>query len=815
MRQFVKTFPLLALVVIISLAGTAMVEAATGLNPQVKLLWHYYKVTNTCDDAEAYIRHQVEKFYKSDNSIAPKLLRLLYSDCMVNGCDASVLLEGPNSERTAPQNRGLGGFVIIDKIKQVLESRCPGVVSCADILNLAARDAVHMAGAPSYPVFTGRRDGGALNADAVDLPSPSISIDESLAYFKSKGLDVLDMTTLLGAHSVGKTHCSHIVNRLYNFKSTGKPDPTINTTLVSQLRYLCPPRTQKGQTDPLVYLNPDSGLSNRFTSSCYSRVLSHNAVLGVDQELLYNEDSKEITQEFASGFEDFRKSFALAMSRMGSINVLTGKAGEIRRDCKEYRPVANIEDEGSFFHVAPRQILHSHRLNTSAGSGFLKCKGDHFTRKCLRKNRIQAIAEYLGSASDRKKPSYHPSEEIRAYVPENPGDSRLPPPETARTIIEVNRKGTLMLSGLLGIGLHENILWPDIPYVTDQHGNIYFQVKENEDIMQTVVTSDNNYVQVIVGFDTMEMIKDMELNSPSGIGFGIEEIEDGITEVEDENKGDEDERENKEDEEWVAVLADGSEDDDYISDSDESLGDWANLETMRTCHPMYFARRMAEVASNDPANWMKQPSAGLAIQGLLSRVIVKDPSDIQKHISDPKSTSPDENKEGENSEEKLEDICTPSGDESETLQVEDSRNAISYYKLEMIRIQLITAQGHQTEVEAEAVRKAQPDAIALASDGIVSGLEEDGDKLTEALKSLCWRHNGIQAEEVKLIGIDSLGFELRLCSGMQIETLRFAFLRKATSVHNAEGQLRELLFASTPLKPAETKTTDSKRILIM
>lgn len=344
-----------------------------------------------------------------------------------------------------------------------------------------------------------------------------------------------------------------------------------------------------------------------------------------------------------------------------------------------------------------------------------------------------------------------------------------------------------MLSGLLGIGLHENILWPDIPYVTDQHGNIYFQVKENEDIMQTLVTSDNNYVQVIVGFDTMEMIKDMELSTPSGIGFEIEEMEDGITEVDDENKRDEDE--DKDDEEWVAVLEDGDEeDDDYVSDSDESLGDWANLETMRTCHPMYFARRIAEVASKDPLNWMEQPSAGLAIQGLLSRVFVKDHSDI----SDPKSTSSDKSKEGE----KVEDI-----DESEILQLENSRNAISYYKLEMNKIQLITAKGHQTEVEVGEVRKAKPDPIALASDGILSCLEEDGDKLTEALKSLCWRHNEIQAEEVKLIGIDSLGFELRLCSGMQIETLRFAFLTRATSAHSAEGQLRELLFASTPQKP--------------
>lgn len=72
-----------------------------------------------------------------------ELIDLFYT-LKMQGCDASVLLDGPNSEKTAPQNYGLGGFVFIDKVKSVLEQRCPGVVSCADILNLAARDAVHL-----------------------------------------------------------------------------------------------------------------------------------------------------------------------------------------------------------------------------------------------------------------------------------------------------------------------------------------------------------------------------------------------------------------------------------------------------------------------------------------------------------------------------------------------------------------------------------------------------------------------------------------------------------------------------------------------
>ena len=67
---------------------------------------------------------------------------------MFQGCDASVLLDdsfGNRShsiERQAIPNKTLKGFDVIEFIKEELERVCPGVVSCADILSLAARDGI-------------------------------------------------------------------------------------------------------------------------------------------------------------------------------------------------------------------------------------------------------------------------------------------------------------------------------------------------------------------------------------------------------------------------------------------------------------------------------------------------------------------------------------------------------------------------------------------------------------------------------------------------------------------------------------------------
>lgn len=58
------------------------------------------------------------------------------------GCDASILLDGPNTEKTSPPNLSVRGYDVIDAAKAAVENVCPGVVSCADIIVMATRDVV-------------------------------------------------------------------------------------------------------------------------------------------------------------------------------------------------------------------------------------------------------------------------------------------------------------------------------------------------------------------------------------------------------------------------------------------------------------------------------------------------------------------------------------------------------------------------------------------------------------------------------------------------------------------------------------------------
>ena len=138
-----------------------------------------------------------------------------------------------DGEKTAlPNNNSLRGFDVIDSIKSQLEKECPGVVSCADIVTLAARDSVvavrnqkeiqlhkilslwyfhfphiylnrsiQLGGASwQWQVLLGRRDSTTSNKTAAntELPSPFSDLNALISSFANKGLTAEEMVTLSG-----------------------------------------------------------------------------------------------------------------------------------------------------------------------------------------------------------------------------------------------------------------------------------------------------------------------------------------------------------------------------------------------------------------------------------------------------------------------------------------------------------------------------------------------------------------------------------------------------------------------------------------
>ena len=98
--------------------------------------------SSTCPQAESIVSSTVQSHFNSDHTVAAGLLRMHFHDCFMRGCDASVLIDGPNTQKKAGANLGLRGYEVIDDAKTQLEAACAGIVSCADILVLAAHDSV-------------------------------------------------------------------------------------------------------------------------------------------------------------------------------------------------------------------------------------------------------------------------------------------------------------------------------------------------------------------------------------------------------------------------------------------------------------------------------------------------------------------------------------------------------------------------------------------------------------------------------------------------------------------------------------------------
>ncbi|XP_074306587.1 peroxidase 57-like [Silene latifolia] len=282
-------------------------------------------------DIEAILIKKVQEHFAKDITIVAALLRMQFHDCFVHGCDASILIDGPSSEKTAFPNLSVRGYDLIDILKSIAEAVCPGIVSCSDIIAIATKEVIKLGGGPDYPVQTGRNDGLVSNAADVNLPSPFFSVSESISAFKAKNFTPEEMVVLLGCHTVGTSNCAFFQDRLY--EGTGQFDKNMDSNLRRQLIPTCPQGTTSNN---VTFLDQNPQSSNKLDNSFYDQILKQRGILSIDQALARDSLTKDFVLRLAQSSALFNSELAKAMVKLQALDVHLGNKGEIRKTCNRF-----------------------------------------------------------------------------------------------------------------------------------------------------------------------------------------------------------------------------------------------------------------------------------------------------------------------------------------------------------------------------------------------------------------------------------------------------------------------------------------------
>ncbi|RYR06928.1 hypothetical protein Ahy_B05g074244 [Arachis hypogaea] len=242
---------------------------------------------------------------------------------LTSGCDGSILIDstkGNKAEKGSPANLSLRGYEIIDDIKEALERQCPEVVSCADILALAARDAIFFAGGPVYDIPKERKDGTRSKIeDTINLPSPNFNASDLIKMFGQHGFSAQEMVALSGAHTIGVARCSSFKNRLT------KVDPNLNSEFANTLSRTCSAGDNAEQ--------PFDETRDDFDNLYFDALVSGDGVLTSDQTLFTSPRTRNFVNSYAQNQALFFLDFQQAMVKMSLLDIKEGSKGQVRDNC--------------------------------------------------------------------------------------------------------------------------------------------------------------------------------------------------------------------------------------------------------------------------------------------------------------------------------------------------------------------------------------------------------------------------------------------------------------------------------------------------
>ncbi|EEF44534.1 Peroxidase 47 precursor, putative [Ricinus communis] len=287
------------------------------------LSMNYYLMS--CPFADQIVKNTVTRALQDDPTLAAALVRMHFHDCFIQGCDGSVLIDSTKdntAEKDSPANLSLRGYEVIDDAKEQLEEQCPGVVSCTDILAIAARDAVFWAGGPFYEIPKGRKDGRRSKIeDTINLPFPTSNASELIRQFGQHGFTAQEMVALSGAHTLGVARCASFKNRLTS------ADPTMDSDFANTLSRTCSGGDNADQ--------PFDMTRNTFDNFYFNTLQRKSGVLFSDQTLYNSPRTRGIVNAYAFNQAMFFLDFQQAMLKMGLLDVKEGSKGEVRESCRK------------------------------------------------------------------------------------------------------------------------------------------------------------------------------------------------------------------------------------------------------------------------------------------------------------------------------------------------------------------------------------------------------------------------------------------------------------------------------------------------